>query len=317
MGERSAPAGCRPAGGAAGGRGPGAWLRLLPIGLALCASPLAAAPVVDPDLVAPGPLELLDAVDELEARISGAQAVAVALQRTQNALAEGLASSRTPPGCDDAWTGMLAARTAPLGAGLRDRVQASRAQLERVRAIAAEPTVQPVVTADLAQRLSSAGAAVERLTSAYLGASAWQKSNLGAYLARCKPKLETAPGPPPPALPTAPSDPRRVAVVGVGGGRVCPIDQPADGSAVLLTGPTACYGATTCDCLPLPVSPGAVVGPPRPLPPPLPRLPDPMVAAAGPPVEEGPPGAPPEQLAPRLALPLPLEEAVDLEAGGL
>lgn len=285
--------------------------------LLVCSSTLLAAPVVDRALLAPGPLELLVALDELESRVLGAQAAAVALQRTQNALAEGLASSRTAPPCDDAWTAMLAARSPPLGAGLRDRVQASRAQLDRVRAIEAEPTVAPVVTADLAERLAVAGKTVDQLTSAYLGASAWQKVNLGPFLARCKPQLETGPGPPPPALPAAPIQPLQVAVVGVGGGRVCPIDLPADNSMVVLTAPLACYGVSSCDCLPLPVSPGAVVGPARPLPPPLPRLSEPMKAATGPIVEEGPPGEPPVDATPFVALPTPIEEVVDLEEGGM
>ena len=59
----------------------------------------------------------------------------------------------------------------------------------------------------------------------------------------------------------APSDPVPLrAVIGLGGGRLCPDDLPADGKVVVLKGTSACYSAEGCDCDPAMVLPGAVLG---------------------------------------------------------
>lgn len=59
-----------------------------------------------------------------------------------------------------------------------------------------------------------------------------------------------------------------VALAGIGGGRLCPMDAPADGSVWIAPTGRACYSAGPCGCAPEPVEPGAVLGPGQPTSPP-------------------------------------------------
>jgi hypothetical protein len=69
--------------------------------------------------------------------------------------------------------------------------------------------------------------------------------------------LEPAPGIPSPGVPAAGERPG-IAVVGLGGGSICPLGLPAHGRVVVIDGP-ACVSRAGCACEPVPVHPGAVL----------------------------------------------------------
>ena len=222
-------------------------VRSVLVGLALAAD--AQAGLEPSDLLAPGPKELDDALTELEARLDRADAAATALIRTHNALGEALASAQERLACD-APALRYVARTVPLGHGYRDRVQAARAQGDRVAAIAAAPTVLSLATGPVKTRTSMATSRLSAHERGYAELDAWQVRYVLPLLRRCQPALapdeglgDTASG--------------WVAFVAIVPGRICPGGEVATGFAVV-QGP-ACMSLTSCACTPLPVAPGAVL----------------------------------------------------------
>jgi hypothetical protein len=238
-----------------------------------------------PAALAPGPAELLAEVTELERRVEAAEAALSALRRVHNALAVQLQRGLDP--CVDGAAASLLARTPALGALARDRVQAAQAERARVGVIAEAPTVRALVDGELRMAVEGLHARVEAGGQGYQELVAWQERFLSPW-GGCPVTLSVAPGlsqpsPRPPAERTA-----RVAILGVGGGHVCPGGEIADGRALLVLG-AACWSPGPCDCAPLPVEPAAVLGPP---PTPARPEPPPVVAPAPPPVPP-PAGAPP------------------------
>ena len=217
------------------------------VGLALAAD--AQAGLEPSDLLAPGPKELDDALTELEARLDRADAAATALIRTHNTLGEALASAQERLACD-APALRYVARTVPLGHGYRDRVQAARAQGDRVSAIAAAPTVLSLATGPVKTRANTASARLAAHERSYAELDAWQVRFVAPLERRCHPALTPDEG-----LGDAASG--WVAFVALVPGRVCPGDEVATGFAVV-QGP-ACMSLTSCACTPKPVAPGAVL----------------------------------------------------------
>ncbi len=223
--------------------------RSLLVVLALAAAGDARAGLEPSDLLAPGPKELDDALTELESRLDRADAAATALIRTHNALGEALASARGRLACDVPAIG-YAARTAPLGAGYRDRVQAARAQGDRLAAIAASPTVLSLATGPVKTRSNAATTRLAAHERSYAELDAWQLRFVVPILDRCRPPLTPDAG-------IGESASGWVAIVALAPGRICPGAEPADGFA-LVRG-SVCVSLGSCACTPTAVAPGAVL----------------------------------------------------------
>lgn len=214
------------------------------------------AGAVEPSRLAPDLATLATQRSRLEAQLSRADAVGEALVRLHNRLAERQAREGRAP-CADAEGQGLVARARAFGAAYRDAVQAARVQAERVRGTAAAPTVAPLLTREDLRRLETLSARSEAQVRAYGELAAWHSAHVPP-VARCPAPLVPAEGL---AGAGAGGSERPVAVIGVGGGRLCPAGLPADGRVVVLPGPRACYGGAACACTPTEVLPGAVLGP--------------------------------------------------------
>jgi hypothetical protein len=211
--------------------------------------------------LAPGQPDYLHHRRALAERLAEADAVGVALTRVHNSLG-GLLSAGLAKPCESERARSLAARTRPLGAAYRDAAQSARAEAARVRTLLQAPTLAPLLQDEdrnAAEGLLQRSAAHARR---YLELHAWQERFVEPFLRQCDAKLVPAEGLPG-AGPTGPGNEEGpVAVLGLGGGRICPGNYVADGRVLILLSPKACYGGPTCTCEPRPVLPGAVLGPP-------------------------------------------------------
>jgi hypothetical protein len=79
--------------------------------------------------------------------------------------------------------------------------------------------------------------------------------------APCVREVAAAPGVAEPISVGRPVEAQGVAVIGLGGGLLCPGWQAADGRVVVVRGGQACYGVADCSCEPARVLPGAVLAP--------------------------------------------------------
>jgi hypothetical protein len=219
------------------------------VGLALAVAGDGRAGLAPSDLLAPGPRELDQALGELEARLDRADAAATALIRTHNALGEALASAPGRLACDAPAIAYVA-RTEPLGTGYRDRVQAARAQGERLATIVTAPTVLSLADGPVKARTNAATTRLSAHERSYAELDAWQKRFVVPLLRRCHPALAPGAGIGEPST-------GWVAVVALGPGRVCPSGEAAS-EFTLVNGPV-CVSLTSCSCTPAPVAPGAVV----------------------------------------------------------
>lgn len=213
--------------------------------------------------LAPSPVDLLAAAAELGRRLDGAEAAARALGRVHTALAEAERRAGGPPACDDAVVVALLPRTTPLGAGVRSWAQSARAQSDRVQSMMQSVTVSALIDDPLAQDLAHLRERVSAIERAYAELIQVEQHRVGPLAARCPTPLAPGPGlvvslP----LPAAEREPL-VAILGLGGGFLCPVGAPADGQMVLVSGPS-CYSAGPCSCSPAPVAPAAVLGPEAP-----------------------------------------------------
>jgi hypothetical protein len=193
-------------------------------------------------------------VRELESKLVRAEAIHVALSRVQNQIAERLKAGVGP--CVDAAGQSLVARTRVLGPALRDGAQAARAEHARVRALRDSPTVAPLLGAPEQSRLDALTERVKAASRRYLVALEWNRRFIPDE-EKCAAAVQPAPGLSAPDGATARGP---VAVIGVGGGRICPWQMRAEG-VVVLDRPEACYAHQECACTPKPVLPGAVIGP--------------------------------------------------------
>jgi hypothetical protein len=221
------------------------------------------AAALEPGLLAPDPGTLAAHRARLEERLGRADAVGEAVARVHNRLAERQARGKAAP-CADGEGRSLVARARALGLALREEVQAARAQAARVKRLAEAPTVRPLLTTEERARLAALDARSGEQVRLYGELSAWHAAHVPPA-ERCAVQLAPAPG----LSLTAPGAPaaeargeRPVAVLGVGGGHLCPGAVPADGRVAVLPGGRGCYAAdAACGCAPVPLLPGAVLGP--------------------------------------------------------
>jgi hypothetical protein len=213
---------------------------------------------VSPALLAPGPQELDAAVAEMHARVARMEALEVAVGRLQDAWGERLAAGGKLEPCKNAEAGSLVARSRVFGAAYRDAVQASRAELERLEYLWAAPTIVPLLDPNDLSGADALRSTVAEHVRIVLEAEAWQSRQVDP-LVKCEVHLGPEPGI---AYTGAKSlaNQHQVAIIGVGGGIVCPNNEPADGHVVLTDG-RACIGSLDCSCDPFRVNPGAVIGP--------------------------------------------------------
>ena len=218
-----------------------------------------AALASDAGWIAPGPAELRASLAALEARLDEAEAVGRAAERLQNAWGIALATGVRAPCAADPAAHAVAARVVAFGAAWRDAAQRARAEDDRLAGWVSSETVSPLLDAETGARVAAARARVAAQSDAWLEFVGWQDRYFTPSAAGCADGLSAAPGVAL-ALPVAPDERQLpVAIIGVGGGTVCPVGAPADGRVVLLPNAVACMGDASCACAPAPVSPGAVL----------------------------------------------------------
>ncbi|WP_373048302.1 hypothetical protein [Vulgatibacter sp.] len=209
---------------------------------------------LDPALLAPGPQELRAQVATLRRHLGEADAIGRAEARIHNQLAQGPVAEGSAALCASEESRSLLARSTAFGSAYRDRVQTVRADAVRLRRLVAEPTLQPILRREQREQADALLARVDDHVRRYREMAAWQARFLQPAIQRCKPALAAAPG-----IPGERGE--GTAVIGIGGGKVCPGGVPADGTVVVLPEPRACYGERDCSCAPMPVTAGAVLGP--------------------------------------------------------
>lgn len=237
--------------------------------------------------LAPGPAELSAAQAELEGRVVVSEAVAVAVARLQGAhtLIPGKGSL-----CDDPVRAQSVTRLRHFADRWHDVVQRVSVQADRVRELAAAPTVEPIVDEERRADVAALLARADGQRAQWLETVAWFQST--APRACRDVALTSFAGLPPPAIQAADEVAGPAAVTALSG-FVCPErGAPIAGVGDLVLLPAgACWAATeACGCDRAPVYPGAVLGP-------EPAEPPPELAAApaeppGAEVEEAGPGEP-------------------------
>jgi hypothetical protein len=218
-----------------------------------------AALASDAGWIAPGPAELRASLQTLEGRLVEAEAVGRAAERLQNAWGTALAAGVRAPCAADPTAHAVAARVVAFGNAWRDAAQRARAEDERLAGWVASETVAPLLDAETGARVTSARARVQAQADAWMEFVGWQDRYFRPTATGCAEALSAAPGIAL-ALPVAPDEGALpVAIIGLGGGTVCPVGLPADGRVVLLPTAVACMGDAGCGCAPVPVAPGAVL----------------------------------------------------------
>lgn len=219
----------------------------------------ATPPLVPPRALAPDHAFFQATLERAEVATRDVTALASAVTRLHNAWAE--RQGRGIPACDEGDAADLAARAPVFGAAYRDAVQRARAAASRLTRLVVAPVLTPLISARDRDRADRVLRTTRDHARAYVEASAWQATHVAPWSTRCAPALRPGPGLVSRAPRTSAEQEAATAVVGIGGGRVCPLDVPADGTAVVIIGSSACYGPERCDCAPVPVQPGAVLAP--------------------------------------------------------
>ncbi len=218
------------------------------------------APIPPMALVAPGPVELASATRDLDERLARASAVALAMGRLHATWGEALATGVTPDACGDLAFGSLAARSRAFGAAYRDAVQDARAATDRLAYLHEAATVAPLLDASDRAAFARSKAEAEHHVAVYLEMSAWQTRFVEPAARGCELSLDRVDGVAWTGA-VAATDLRSAAVLGVGGGYVCPGAVPADGSVVVVEGFACVAPDASCGCVPVPVLPAAVLTP--------------------------------------------------------
>lgn len=213
------------------------------------------AGAIDPSLLAPGPQELAAQVKRLREHLAEADAVGGAEARIHNLLAAGPAQAGSSALCSTPENRSLLTRSRVFGKAYRDAVQTTRADAARLRRMLEEPTLQPILRPEQREQADELLGQVDAHVRRYREQAAWQARYLEPAARSCAAELSAAPG-----ISTG-ADAGPVAVVGVGGGRICPAGAAADGRVVVLQAPKACWSSGSCTCTPASVLPGAVIGP--------------------------------------------------------
>jgi hypothetical protein len=218
----------------------------------------------EPSLLAPGPDDFARVLERTRTLADEAEAIGLALARLHNRYAELNASGKVKQPCQNAEARSILARARVLGAAHRDAVQAARAQRGRLDRVVSAPTVVPALDAIALRAADEIRARITAQERRWYELRAWHHQLLEPALKPCSAKvaLEVTQGLSPP-VPCGKGDvcPDAVAIIGTGGGKICPGGQRADGSTVVVKQGLACYGVRDCACVPVPVLPAAVLGP--------------------------------------------------------
>lgn len=217
------------------------------ISLVLPLAPARAEPL--PDLAA-----FKDRLQRTEALADKAQHVGAVAMRMQNILTEQIYTQQLR--CDDV-TSSLLARERHLGHVYRDLLQAWRVEVARLQEERQAPTVAPLVLKDDHKRLEDLLVSLNNELGLWTTLAAWQQSRIEPWAGVCPAQLVPDRG----LEDWRAQDTRaeKVLVIGAGPGRLCPVGVPAAGAVVLVDG-EACYAGAECDCTPVPVQDGAVLG---------------------------------------------------------
>lgn len=217
-----------------------------------------AEPVIDPAIFAPGVEQVRQHLTATQNLVSRSEAIGKAVSRLHNRWSERLIHA--VPTCGDSEAMDLAARTVPFGIAYRDAVQSARAEASRLARLLESPTITPILSPtdrQLAERLLRA---IRDQARVYAETSAWQALHIEPIIRKCAPQISGGPGFPL-EVPQGSGEPQeRIAIIGIGGGFLCPGDHPADGNVVVIEGGRACYGASACDCVLERVFPAAILG---------------------------------------------------------
>lgn len=215
---------------------------------------LVLGPLASAGPVAPSRSEALAMLAAADERQADVQAVTIAVGLLHARWAEaGPPRTRAWPCSDPARTGLATAAGSFLEAHRRVREAARLALVEAEQAFAA-PTVAPLVLPLDRRALLAARERFEAAEATGRTLEAWHRRYIEPTAAACPAPLRADEGRPDPL-----ERHDQVAVIGAGGGLLCPGGVPADGSVVLAPG-RACVAAT-CDCQPQPVLPGAILVP--------------------------------------------------------
>lgn len=217
----------------------------------------------DPALLAPGPDELSSAFERTEWLLSRSGSIERALSRVHNRFAALSAGGAITNICEHAEARSLAARSRALGNGLRDSVQSTRAQQHRLDRVYAAPTLAAVIDAKIKRRHEQLRARVRAAEQRWAELRAWHHQEIERVIKRCKPPVElvVTAGLGTDAVCAGDECAGPVAILGIGGGRICPSNQVANRTVVVIPDGQACYGESDCSCVPTPVLPSAVLGP--------------------------------------------------------
>lgn len=221
---------------------------------------LIATALADPAAdLAPGPAELSAHIERTGAHLARAEALEIAANRLQNTWGARLAAGTLPPKpCTDPELASIAARMSAFGEAWRDAAQSARAEGARLDRAIAAPTVAPLLDESSTAATTALGERVKRQVRAYEEHLAWTRAHVP--LRTCPTELSPAPGIAS-AVPRAKDERRPTAIIGIGGGLICPVGLSADGNPAVLSEPQACWTASSaCDCTPSPVQAGAVLG---------------------------------------------------------
>jgi len=196
-------------------------------------------------VIAPGPLELKAAEQELEQRVLDAEAIGRAAARLQNA------AFRAEDPCRDA----LLPRSRAFAQAWRDAAQRARAQGDRTRRMAESSTLAPIMTPQRRARVGDLAGRAE------LQARAWLEYDRLADKSResCEGGIQAAEGLPSPT-PVPKDEEGRPVAIWVLQGALCPGGLRADGVAVV-RGKVCVDIDPACSCDPVEVLPGAVLSP--------------------------------------------------------
>jgi hypothetical protein len=233
--------------------------RLLPLALALLFT-LGAAPSVETQL-APSIEDLDDALLEAERRLARSRAVGTAVGLIQNRFGELRDGERRLPVCEDDELASLVTRSRSFGPAWRDAAQSARVAADRVSIMATRETVASQLDDPRRERLAAVEAGAWQQALAAAEAGAWHRRYVESSFESCGLTLVPVPGLEVPGVRTPDELAAPIAVIGLHFGMLCPDQQQANGKVVLLAGPDACWSVAGCDCAPIPVHPGAVLGP--------------------------------------------------------
>lgn len=217
----------------------------------------------DPALLAPGPDDLARMLARTEERVERCETIGRALARLHNRWAELIATGRMRSSCDDPEARSIAARGRVFGASHRDAVQSARAQERRLDRMIREPIIAPSLDARSRRQAELLKSRIDAQVRRWLELQAWHHEYIERSIRRCASSLTLVPAHGIPAsMPCALGEcGGPVAIIGIGGGKICPGEHPADGAVVIVPDGRACYGESGCACVPVAVFPGAVLRP--------------------------------------------------------